>query len=132
MHLEKQELGAIPVLLAYEKDRDLEVSHSCSTIRKRIYTNFIHNWCNNRKFHALGYGKLTQENFFPDQSPYFEQAIMLYKHENNNDCFFYHRHATRLWAIERLMAGESFHKIEEELVGDDMLSEEHYHHYHGD
>ena len=121
-HLEKQGMAAMVTLLTFEKGSSIEVSRSCRMIKERVIGRYVLEWAEGQKFYALSYGHLNVDHGIFAQ--YFGMADRLSRPEYNQSCYARYRHATRLWAIDRILSGESWKKVADELVGEDGLPDE--------
>lgn len=123
-HLEKQGVSAMVTLLTFEKDPNIEVARSCKVIKERITSRYILDWAEGAQFYAMGYNKLDEIDCYNNE--FFQAAEKVNRDEYTTNHNNVGRHATRLWAIDRLLKGESWSKIIEELVGDDGLTDSDY------
>lgn len=117
--LEDQGIAAWSTLLTFEKHRDPEIAHSCKTLKDRATSKYVFCWAEKQQFLAMTYGKVVVSTIIADK---YRAAAEACNHSwFAQDPYNVYRHATRLWAIDRLLCGEKWEKIIEELVGDDQL-----------
>ena len=122
-HLEKQGMSAMVTLVTFERSKDPEVVYACRRIKERLTSKFILDWAASKQFVAMGKGKIEGNYDYH----YIELAENSEFPGTENSPLHQARHATRLMAIDLLLAGRySWKTVYDEFIGNDELTDENF------
>lgn len=120
--LEAKGLAALPVVLQFTQDKDIEVAKRCSNITELITNRFISEWVTGRQFKrfdlvdeewVLHRGMTAQHLFI-----FYCRPARAYTRANPDATWNNHQYRaiTMLWAVDILSSGgASFHNLAELL-----------------